>query len=101
MEKKPFISKKQWLQGITLGIWMIIITFTIIYFQSSITVSCPDGNKEAYLKSEIHQAKEICGSINIYKYNDNLGLGAYFPDKDAVNRIILEEQNKPREFSFK
>jgi len=55
-------------------------------------VPCSDGTKEIYSKTELHLQQEICDNTNYYKYNDNRGLGAYFPNKEAVNRVISEQE---------
>ena len=73
---------------------MLSLTFIIVYAQQGIIVKCDNGKKEVYNKSNINEAKEICGGVNIYKYNDNSGLGAYFLNQEAVNRVIREEQEK-------
>lgn len=90
--KKPFMTKKQYLQSFALSIAMLTLTFTIVYFQDNITVPCSDGTKEIYSKTELHLQQEICDNTNYYKYNDNRGLGAYFPNKEAVNRVISEQE---------
>ncbi len=101
MIDKPFMTYRQYCYSFLLALFMLIATFSIVYLEETITVPCVDGTEEKYFKSELHLQKEICGGVNYYKYNDNTGLGAYFPDKEAVNKVKLgNEVNKNLELNI-
>ena len=90
--------KQMWAVGGVLGIIMFIcgMSFNMIYlyYDDTITIQCSDGTQMLYNKTDLNNLTYLCsGDINIYKYNDNTGLGAYFPDEIAVKKVEYENLN--------
>jgi len=93
------LTRKQfWIVSVLLGLVLFIISLTInmigLYYNEEVKIGCTNGSIEIYNKSELNTLKSVCGGANVYKYNDNTGLGAYFPDKKRMNLAISEYENR-------
>ena len=92
------VTKKQiYLIGVILGVLMTIFGFcaqlSYMYYNDDVKIYCDNGTIEMYKKNELNDIIFYCDNqINIYKYNDNSGLGVYFPNKDRV-KLALNQQN--------
>ena len=101
------LTRKQfWIVSFILGILMFIVSMTVnmigLYYDDEIKIGCSNGSVKIYNKTDLNKLDKLCDDdINIYKYNNNSGLGAYFPDKRQVNRAITEFDNKPVSINFK
>ena len=93
------LTRKQfWVVSIILGLILFIVSLSInmigLYYNEEVKISCTNGSIEIYNKSELNSIKSVCGGVNVYKYNDNTGLGAYLPDKMLINLAIAEYEDK-------
>lgn len=89
------LTKKQfWITGVVLGVLMFLVSITInmvyLYNKDDITINCINGSEETYLKENLNYIDSVCGGVNIYKYNDNTGLWAYYPNREMVQIAITE-----------
>lgn len=94
------INKKQmWIIATLLGIFMFIFGMSIniyyMYKNPYVDIYCQNGSVIKYNKSELNEYDYVCDGkdINIYKYNDNEGLGVYFPEKDKIE-LVMNENSK-------
>lgn len=83
--KEPFLTKRQLIMGIILGIFAFSVNLGVIYFQDEIKIQCLNGTIEIHYKSNLSKDLTICGNPNIYIYNDNSGFGFYLPNEMTKN----------------
>jgi len=93
------LTRKQfWIVSILLGLALFTVSMVInmigLYYNEEVKIGCTNGSIEIYNKSQLNGLKSVCGGANVYKYNDNTGLGAYFPNKRLVNLAIDEYENR-------
>ena len=93
------LTRKQfWVVSILLGLALFTISMIInmagLYYSEDVKIACINGSTETYNKFELNRINSVCGGVNVYKYNDNTGLGAYFPDKKRMNIAISEYENR-------
>jgi len=94
-----FTRKQFWMVSSILGILLFMVSMSInmigLYYNDEVKISCSDGSFNIYNKSDLNSLNLLCDNdVNIYKYNDNTGLGTYFPDKLKVQMAISEYENK-------
>lgn len=89
------LTRKQfWIVSVGLGILLFIISMSVnmigLYYDDEVTIKCTNGSTEKYNKSDLNIVDIVCGGDNIYKYNDNSGLGAYFPTNLNNNPKLID-----------
>jgi len=83
------LTKKQfWIVSILLGFALFIVSMSVnmigLYYSDEVKIKCIDGSIETYNKTDLNYLDSVCGGENVYKYNDNTGLGAYFPKNNNI-----------------
>jgi len=87
--KKNF-WKLSFLLGFIMFIFGCVFNFTYLYYKDTVTLYCEYGGTEIYNKTDLNKLDKVCDGVNIYKYNDNTGLGVYFPNREAVEKANNE-----------
>lgn len=76
-------NKQFWIVSVLLGLALFFVSMCVnmigLYYDDDVSIRCTNGSIEIYNKSDLNKLDSVCGGINVYKYNDNSGLGAYFP----------------------
>lgn len=92
------LSKRQaYFLSVILGILLFMISIFVnligMYYDDEVILACSNGSTERYNKTDLNNINTVCSDVNIYKYNDNDGLGVYFPNKLKINIAISEYEN--------
>lgn len=90
------LTRKQfWIVSTLLGLLLFFVSMCVnmigLYYSDEVSIRCINGSVETYNKTDLNLLDKVCGGTNTYKYNDNSGLGAYFPIK--VNNGVFDELN--------
>lgn len=100
------LTRKQfWIVSTILGLLLFIVSMSVnmigLYYDNEVKISCSDGSYKVYNKSDLNSLNLLCeNDVNIYKYNDNTGLGVYFPDKDKIEIAIIEHDNNIKSINY-